>query len=97
VCWILSFHIINILIGFCAQNINTTGRYFTADYEATPSYTDTIANLRCIEGYDLVTPGSAVCGSNGEWIVEYPDCRGTCYVLEMHACVLIHVYFIINT
>ena len=37
----------SILIGFCNQNINMTGRYFTAEYETTPSYTHSTATLRC--------------------------------------------------
>ena len=75
-----------IKTGFCNQNINTTGKYFKAEYETTPSYADTIATLRCIEGYMLITPGSAVCGSDGQWIVEYPDCRGIIYTL--YNCIL---------
>ena len=34
------------------------------------------ATLRCIEGYVLITAGSAVCGNDREWIIEDPDCRG---------------------
>ena len=65
-------------IGFCNQNINTTGKYFTAGYKSTPSYADSTATLRCIEGYAL---GSAMCGRDGQWIIQYPDCRGIIYTL----------------
>ena len=34
------------------------------------------ATLRCIEGYVLITAGLAFCGSDREWIIENPDCRG---------------------
>ena len=61
---------------FCNQNISTTGKYFTVEYETTPSYADSTATLRCIEGYTLMTAESAVCGRDGQWIIEYPDCRG---------------------
>ena len=61
---------------FCNQDIDATGKYFTVVYETTPSYTYTTATLRCIEGYVLMTPGSAVCDSDGQWIIEYPDCIG---------------------
>ena len=63
-------------IGFCNQNIDTTDKYFTAGYKSTPSYADSTATLRCIEGYEIMTAGSAVCGRDGQWIIEYPDCRG---------------------
>ena len=36
--------------------------------------------MRCIKGYAAIEPGFAVCGSDGEWIIEYPECEGTlCY------------------
>ena len=43
----------------------------------TPSYTQSTATLRCIKGYVTIEPGSAVCGDNGEWIIQYPKCEGT--------------------
>ena len=66
----------NTYVGFCNQNIDTSSRYFTVEYDMTPSYTHTTATLRCIEGYSLLKAGSAVCSSNGEWIITYPECRG---------------------
>ena len=42
----------------------------------TPSYTRSTATLRCYEGYVLARAGSAVCGSNGAWVIDYPDCIG---------------------
>ena len=42
----------------------------------TPSYAQSTATLRCIEGYVAIEPGSAVCGSDGEWTIEYPECEG---------------------
>ena len=53
-----------------------TGKYFPAEYDSTPSYTYSTATLRCTEGYSLMRAGSAVCGSDGQWIIEDPDCRG---------------------
>ena len=81
--------LLNDKTDFCSQNINTTGKYFTAEYEATPSNPGTTATLRCIEGYTLVTAGSAVCGSYGQWIIEYPDCRG----IFMH-CIIVNWAYI---
>lgn len=66
-----------LIIGFCNQNINTTDSRYTVEYETTPSYTRSTATLRCDEGYVLARAGSAVCDSNGQWIINYPDCRGT--------------------
>ena len=43
----------------------------------TPSYMESTATLRCIEGYALIEPGSAVCGNDGEWIINYPECEGS--------------------
>ena len=42
----------------------------------TPSYAQSTATVRCI-GYPAVENGSAICDSNGEWIIEYPKCEGT--------------------
>ena len=53
-----------------------TGKYFPAEYDSTPSYTYSTATMRCTEGYSLMRAGSAVCGSDGQWIIEDPDCRG---------------------
>ena len=91
----------HILIGFCNQNINTTGRY-NVEYETTPSYTRSTATLRCNEGYALARAGSAVCGSNGQWIINYPDCRGTYSMIlffhiytqahvAMHICIYMYI------
>ena len=61
-------------IGFCEQSINSTDYIVT--YSMTPSYAQSTATLRCIEGYVAIEPGSAVCGSDGEWTIEYPECEG---------------------
>ena len=45
-------------------------------YNATPSYTKSTANLRCITGYVEEKSGFAVCDSDGQWIIEYPECEG---------------------
>ena len=64
------------MTGFCDQNINSAGRYFTAEYETASINGPSTATLNCIEGYALMRAGSAVCDRDGEWIIEYPDCRG---------------------
>lgn len=66
--------LIAYLIGFCEQYIDATE--FIVTYNATPSYTRSTATLKCIKGYAVIKPGSAVCGSDGEWIIEYPECVG---------------------
>lgn len=63
-----------ILTGFCEQSINSTNYIIT--YNMTPSYTQSTATLRCIKGFGVIEPGSAVCGSDGEWIIDYPECEG---------------------
>ena len=69
-----------ILIGFCEQSINSTDYIVT--YNSTPSYIQSTATLRCVKGYAAIEPGFAICDSDGEWIIEYPDCEGT------HICTL---------
>ena len=64
----------SVLTGFCEQYINSTE--FVVTYNITPSYAQSTATLRCIKGYTAIKPGSAVCGSDGEWIIEYPECEG---------------------
>ena len=76
-------------IGFCEQSISSTDYIVT--YDRTPSYTESTATLRCIEGYVAVEPGSAVCGSDGQWIIEYPECEGTWSSLLQTNCYLIIV------
>ena len=61
-------------IGFCEQSINSIDYIVT--YDVTPSYTQSTATLRCIKGYVTIEPGSAVCGDDGEWIIQYPKCEG---------------------
>ena len=72
----ICLHFLNyVSIGFCEHSINSTEYIVT--YDMTPSYTQSTATLRCIKGYASVKPGSAVCGDDGEWIIEYPKCEGT--------------------
>ena len=57
----------------------------------TPSYSRITATLRCIKGYVAIEPGFAVCGSDGEWIIEYPECEGILYNIYVCMCVYINV------
>ena len=63
-----------LYLGFCEQSIDSTD--FIVTYEMTPSYSQSTATLRCIT-YPAAETGSAVCDSNGKWIIEYPKCEGT--------------------
>lgn len=64
--------------GSCKQSINSTEYFVT--YTMTPSYMQSTAALRCVKEYASIKPGSAVCGSDGEWIIEYPECEGMLYI-----------------
>ena len=64
-----------LLTGYCEQSINDTN--YVVTYNATPSYTQSTATLRCLKGYLAAEPGLAVCGNDGQWIIEYPECEGT--------------------
>ena len=66
-----------------------TGSRYTVEYETTPSYTRSTATLRCNEGYVLARAGSAVCGSNGQWIIDYPDCRGMARYYFAYICMYV--------
>ena len=57
----------------------------------TPSYSQSTATLRCIKGYVAIEPGSAVCGSDGEWIIDYPECEGILYNIYVCMCVYMYV------
>ena len=63
------------LIGFCEQSINSTDYIVT--YNMAPSYTHSTASLRCNKGYVTVEAGYAVCGGDGQWIINSPECEGT--------------------
>ena len=74
--------LLSILIGFCEQNINSTEFIVTYNGNDTAlSYPQSTATLRCITGYTAIKPGFAVCGSDGEWIIEYPECEGMYIIL----------------
>ena len=77
----MQYCMILFLIGFCEQSINSTDYIVT--YNTIPSYTQSTATLRCIKGYAAIEPGLAICGSDGKWIIKYPECEGT-YSYIMH-------------
>ena len=93
-----------ILTGFCEQSINNSN--YIVSYNSTPSYTQSTATLRCIKGYAAVEPGLAVCDSDGQWIIEYPECEGTyidpsvcCYLyllLLIYDFVLLNMIFLLT-
>ena len=57
----------------------------------TPSYSQSTATLRCIKGYVAIEPGFAVCGSDGEWIIEYPECEGILYNIYIYVCMCVYI------
>ena len=71
----LTTYTILLLTGFCEQSIDSTNYIIT--YDMTPSYIRSTATLRCTKGYAAIEPGSAVCGRDGTWNIEYPECQGT--------------------
>ena len=83
------------LIGFCEQSISNTDYIIT--YDTTPSYTHSTATLSCTKGYVAMEPGYAVCGSDGQWIIEYPECQGMYVCICTHTCFLSFSMIVLNS
>ena len=48
--------------------------------------------MGCIKGYLATEPGLAVCGNDGQWIIEYPECEGM--YDDTTCCCLYNICFI---
>ena len=61
----------------------------------TPSYAESRATLRCIKKLALLETGSAVCGSDGQWIIDYPNCEGT-HIRTFFYCMYFMLFFLLH-